>query len=69
MLTLLSRRSWISSDEKATVGKLRLVAESISRQLRAWADSLQNSEITGNRHLNAKSRSKFRSAARDLEGK
>lgn len=27
-------------------------AEAISRQLRAWADSLQNSDIKGPRHLN-----------------
>jgi hypothetical protein len=31
-------------------------AESISRQLRAWADSLQNTEIRGTRYLNDKSR-------------
>ena len=31
-------------------------AESISRQLRAWADSLQNTEIRGARYLTEKSR-------------
>ena len=31
-------------------------AESISRQLRAWADSLQNTEIRGTRYLTDKSR-------------
>src|SRR5262249_3692362 len=31
-------------------------AESISRQLRAWADSLQNTDIRGARYLTDKSR-------------
>ena len=35
---------------------LKLIAESCSRQLRGWADSLQNSEIKGQRHLTAKSK-------------
>ncbi len=35
---------------------MKSLAESRSRQLRAWADSLQNSEIEGPRHLNKKSR-------------
>lgn len=33
---------------------LKSDAESISRQLRAWSDSLQNSEIRGHRYLNEK---------------
>jgi hypothetical protein len=37
-------------------------AESCSRQLRAWADSLQNSTITGPRHLNDRARENFRKA-------
>jgi len=35
---------------------LKSIAESCSRQLRSWADSLQNSEIKGQRHLTAKCR-------------
>lgn len=34
-------------------------AESCSRQLRKWADSLQNSDIPGQRHLNDRSRAAF----------
>jgi len=34
-------------------------AENISRQLRAWADSLQNSDITGQRHLNEATRTEY----------
>lgn len=33
-----------------------LRAEAISRQLRAWADSLQNSDIRGQRYLSDKTR-------------
>jgi hypothetical protein len=35
---------------------LKSQAENISRQLRAWADSLQNSEIKGQRYLTDKTR-------------
>jgi hypothetical protein len=35
---------------------LKSLAESCSRQLRAWADKLQNSDIPGPRHLTDKSR-------------
>jgi uncharacterized protein with von Willebrand factor type A (vWA) domain len=35
---------------------LKLQAENISRQLRAWADSPQNSDIKGQRYLTDKSR-------------
>ncbi len=34
---------------------LKIKAESISRQLRAWADSMQNSNIKGQRYLTEKS--------------
>jgi four helix bundle protein len=41
---------------KSEVSNLKSLAESCSRQLRAWADSLQNSEIKGQRHLTDASR-------------
>lgn len=41
---------------KSEVSDLKSAAESISRQLRGWADSLQNSPITGQRYLNEKAR-------------
>jgi hypothetical protein len=34
------------------ISDLKASAESCSRQLRAWADNLQNSDIRGQRHLN-----------------
>lgn len=38
-------------DFKSEISNLKSKAESISRQLRAWADSLQNTEIRGTRYL------------------
>ncbi len=41
---------------KSEISNLKLEVESISRQLRAWADSLQNTEIKGQRYLSEKER-------------
>jgi four helix bundle protein len=41
---------------KSEISDLKSPAEGVSRQLRAWADSLQNSPITGQRHLTEKAR-------------
>ena len=38
------------------IAGLRSTVEGISKQLRSWADSLQNSDITGQRHLNDRSK-------------
>jgi len=35
---------------------LKSKAEEVSRQLRAWADSLQNSDVRGQRYLTNKTR-------------
>jgi four helix bundle protein len=55
MLCLLLRRTW-ASPLKSEISNLKSTAENCSRQLRAWADSLQNSDIRGQRHLNNRSR-------------
>jgi len=55
MLCLLERLSYFNH-LKSEISDLKSLAESASRQLRAWADSLQNSPITGQRHLTEKSR-------------
>ncbi len=55
MLCLLQRRPWMN-DFKSEISGLISIAESCSRQLRGWADSLQNSEIKGQRHLNRRTR-------------
>ena len=44
------------SDLKSEISNLKSLSEGISRQLRAWADSLQNSKITGQRYLTEKTR-------------
>jgi four helix bundle protein len=58
MLRLLTRRPYLS-DLASEISDLSSLAESCSRQLRAWAASLQNSEISGPRHLNDKTRSDY----------
>ena len=59
MLCLKERRArnanWPAA-VKSQISNLKSVAESCSRQLRGWADSLQNSEIKGQRHLNRRTR-------------
>ena len=47
------------SDLRCQISDLIPRCESVSRQLRAWADSLQNSDIKGQRHLNDASRSAY----------
>jgi four helix bundle protein len=63
MLKVKSRRAgkagW-TADLKSEISNLISLAESCSRQLRAWADSLQNSDIKGQRHLNEKTRQRDR---------
>ncbi len=44
---------------KPRISKMRALAESVSRQLRAWADSLQNTDIKGQRYLNDKTRKEY----------
>lgn len=41
---------------KPEISNLISLAESCSRQIRAWADSLQNSDIQGQRHLSKATR-------------
>jgi len=55
MLCLLQRRKW-AAHLKSEISNLASTAESCSRQLRGWADSLQNSDIKGQRHLNERVR-------------
>jgi four helix bundle protein len=51
MLSYFERRPALK-DFKSQIANLKSQAESCSRQLRAWAESLQNSPIKGQRHLN-----------------
>jgi four helix bundle protein len=59
MLVLKERRAnksrWPAAVQ-SQITNLQSIAESCSRQLRGWADSLQNSDIKGQRHLTDKVR-------------
>jgi four helix bundle protein len=50
------------ADLKSEISNLKSLAEGISRQLRGWADSLQNSDIKGQRYLTEKARRKAQSS-------
>jgi four helix bundle protein len=63
MTHLLDRLSRFQ-DLKSEISNIRSRAESISRQLRAWCDSMQNSDIPGQRYLTNKSR-RLHQRARD----
>ena len=43
-------------DLKSEISNLKSEVEKVSRQLRGWADSLQNSSVKGQRYLNDKTR-------------
>ena len=43
-------------DLKFEISNLKSKAEEVSRQLRAWADSLQNSDVRGQRYLTNKTK-------------
>ncbi|MCB9855113.1 MAG: four helix bundle protein [Phycisphaerales bacterium] len=45
-----------STHLKSQISNLKSTAESISRQIRGWTNTLQNSDIKGQRHLNDQSR-------------
>lgn len=49
-------------DLKFEISDLKSRAESISRQLRAWAGALQNSEVKGQRYLTDKTRGRTKEA-------
>jgi hypothetical protein len=54
------------SDLRSEISDLKAKGEGVSRQLRAWCNSLQNSDIRGQRYLNERSR-KAANAKRERE--
>ena len=58
MLCFFERRPALA-DFRSEISNLKSLAESCSRQLGGWTASLQNSDITGPRHLNDKSRADY----------
>lgn len=55
MLCLLERLPAFEN-LKSEISDLKHGVEGVSRQIRAWADSLQNSDIKGQRYLTKKTR-------------
>jgi len=51
-------------DLKSQISNLKSSAEAISRQIRGWAASLQNTDIRGQRHLNDQAKSVFEQGKR-----
>jgi four helix bundle protein len=49
---------------KSEISDLKSLAESCSRQIRAWADSLQNTDVKGQRHLNDQSHWRYEAKRR-----
>ena len=63
MLHLVARLHG-SDHLRSETSNLKSLAESCSRQIRAWADSLQNTDIKGQRHLNEHTRRDYESRDR-----
>lgn len=59
MLCLFERLPLLA-DLKFEISDLKSHAEGVSKQIRAWADSLQNSDIKGQRYLNDNTRRRTR---------
>jgi len=57
MLNYFERRPALK-DLKSQISNLKCQAEACSRQIRGWAESLQNSPIKGQRHLNDAARNR-----------
>lgn len=53
MLCLLERLPWFSG-LSAEISALKIKAESCSKQLKAWAESIQNSDFKGERYVTEK---------------
>ena len=60
-MLLFSERFDRSADLKSKIAGLKSLAESCSRQIRAWANNLQNTDIKGQRHLNDRSKAQYES--------
>ena len=58
MLAVMQRMQGMD-DLKSEISNLKSQFENVSRQLRGWANSLQNSEIKGQRHLNDETRRRY----------
>lgn len=66
MLTVMSG-SPRYTDLKSQISDLRSRSESVSRQVRGWLSSLQNSDIKGQRHLNDATKAEWERRTRAQE--
>jgi four helix bundle protein len=55
MTCLLERLTWFH-DLRADLARIKAKAESYSKQLKAWAKSLQDSDLKGERYVNEKTK-------------
>ena len=60
-MLLFTERFEEAAHLKSQISDLKSLAESCSRQIRGWANNLQNSDIKGQRHLNDGSRKEYES--------
>jgi four helix bundle protein len=60
-MLLFAERFDEAANLKSQISDLKSLAESCSRQIRAWANNLQNSDIKGQRHLNDSSKQQYQS--------
>lgn len=58
MLCVMERMS-ACDHLRSEISNFKSICENISRQIRGWTDSLQNSEIKGQRHLNNETRQRY----------
>jgi len=49
---------------RSEISDLKSLSENCSRQIRGWADNLQNSDIEGQRHVNDQTRSRYEAQKR-----
>jgi len=63
-MLILTERLPESTPLHSEISHLKSLAESCSRQIHAWAASLQNSDIKGWRHLNDQTRRRYQADAR-----
>lgn len=66
MLCVMDRMSEFD-DLRSEISDLKSEFESVSRQIRAWLDSLQNSEIKGQRRLNDVSKAQYENKQKKSE--
>ena len=66
MLCVMERMSRFDN-LRSEISDLKSRFESVSRQIRGWADNLQNTDIKGQRHLNELSRAAYETKQKQSE--